>query len=397
MTNVGTKTYSSGTGRIKVGLVTTPMTSGHAVRGIGFYTRCLLENLKLLTKKKYGDFEIVSVSETDLEEGKTAGLSLVHYPFFDLFCPTLKVVDNIPTVVTIHDVVPLRFPEHYPPGVRGGANLFLQKQSLKRVRAVITDSEASKEDIVNYLGVPPEKITVVPLAPQFDPKRPISRRQKLSVRKGYNLPEKFVLYVGDINWNKNVLNLAKACRKAEVPLVIVGKQAKELDGLMEGSRSSSLRDVLRSWLGRPHPELAHLSSLKDILEDEKVIRLGFVPGSDLPVIYSLASVYCQPSFWEGFGLGPLEAMTAGCPVVSSDTPALRELLGEAAIFVDPTDSLEIAKGIEKVLEPGEARRLVLLGRQRTKSFSWRRTAAWTLEVYKSVMGTGGGCKSGREV
>lgn len=370
----------------RIGLVTTPLVGDHAVRGIGFYTKRLFENLMLLTRREARDFEMVQVSGDDLIRPGTLGLSLLHYPFFDLFSPTLRVTGGLPTVVTIHDVIPLRFSDHYPPGIRGIINYYIQKKTLRRVKVVITDSETSKKDIVSYLGVQREQVKVVPLAPQFSLGKPVVEERRLSVRKKYRLPEKFVLYVGDVNSHKNIAGLVRACSKVEIPLVIVGKQAIEIERLLaEQSGAPGPMDLARKILGMPHPQLWHLLELKELFAMDSVIRLGFVPEPDLPAIYSLASVYCQPSFWEGFGLDPLEAISVGCPVVSADIPVLRELLGEAALYVDPADCQSIAEGIGKSLDPMMARRLARLGRKRAANYNWKKTARMTLDVYKESL------------
>ena len=210
---------------IKVGLVTTPLSSGHAARGVGFYTKNLLSELKLLASGS--NFEIEEIKSTTI----TGNYDIIHYPFFDLFFPSLPLFKPTRTVVTIHDVIPLEFPHRFPPGVKGRINLIRQKISLLNVNRVITDSYASVKGIRKHLRYPHAKIKLVYLAPASH-FRPIQDNRLLAqVKKKYHLPDKFVLYVGDINWNKNLPGLAKACQKLKIPLVIVGKQAMEIDAL----------------------------------------------------------------------------------------------------------------------------------------------------------------------
>ncbi|PJE68881.1 hypothetical protein COU96_02790, partial [Candidatus Shapirobacteria bacterium CG10_big_fil_rev_8_21_14_0_10_38_14] len=157
---------------------------------------------------------------------------IVHYPYFDLFWLTLPIKKPKPTVVTIHDVIPLVFPQHFPLGIKGKIKFKIQKFSLKGVKAVITDSKNSKKDIANWLAYPKEKIYVIPLAPgkEF---RPITNRQSLvATKQKYQLPDTFVLYVGDVNYNKNIPGLIKAFDKLKTPfknlkLVLVGKAFEE--------------------------------------------------------------------------------------------------------------------------------------------------------------------------
>lgn len=350
----------------KIGFVTTPINSGHAVRGIGFYTKRLLPHLK--SQSRTFDFDLIEL--TDNRQLENANLDLIHYPFFDLFAHTLPVFKSTKTVVTIHDVIPLEFPSHYPPGLRGSVNLALQKISLNSVDRVITDSLASVKNIRRYLDIPHEKIKLVYLAADQLFKKVSKPKNK------YNLPKKFVLYVGDINFNKNIPNLIRACREAELPLVIVGKQAKDPDSLKIKLSLSHPKDLVRDVLGIPHPQLEHLKEVKELFEQNSVITLGFVTDEDLVDIYNLATVYCQPSLSEGFGLPVLEAMSCGTPVTCSQTSSLPELAGDQAEYFDPSSVHEISEAIKKSvgkkIEP-------------PKNFSWEKCALETLQVYSEVI------------
>lgn len=351
--------------KLTVGLVTSPLTSDHAQRGVGFYTKLLLRSLERLASTDKS-FEVRGIGT--LPTG-TSDLSLIHYPFFDFFFPTLKPVERVPLIVTIHDAIPLRFSAHYPPGIRGRLNFLRQKHALSGVASVITDSQVSKNDLHTYLGISQEKIHVVPLAPQFSFPIKVTKLEQENVRRLYNLPEKFALYVGDVDWSKNLMSLALATKKAGLPLVIVGKRAV-------------------SPLPPDAGKYPQLYPFRDFLtkfgNDPAILRIGYVPEEYLPVVYSLASVYCQPSFWEGFGLNPLEALAAGCPVVASDTPTLKEVLGDGPIYVEPTVD-ELAHGMREALEPRTSKQLVVRGSRRAKEFSWDKTARLTLEVYRGVV------------
>src|SRR3990167_9981595 len=171
---------------IKIGFVTSPLSSGHSVRGVGFYTRRLLPELKKQASN-FG-FEILEISSLGQLE-QLGQLEILHYPFFDLFRHTLPIFKKSKTIVTVHDVIPLEFPDHYPPGLRGWSNLQLQKIALSRAEGVITDSYASVKSIHKYLGVPHEKIKLVYLAADKMFKKVANPKNK------FNLPKKFVLYV----------------------------------------------------------------------------------------------------------------------------------------------------------------------------------------------------------
>jgi len=347
----------------KIGLDLTPLKTGHASRGVGKYTNELIGAIKAL---KLSDIEIIpSGNGIPLNN---CSLDLYHYPYFDLFFPTLPWKKETPTVVTVHDVTPLVFPENYPPGIRGTINFWLQKFSLGKVEAVITDSLNSKKDIVKYLKYPEEKINVIYLAPSLVLKavQPVFLNQ---VKKKYKLPGKFVLYVGDVNWNKNVVGLADICHKINIPLVIVGKNAKLTD------------------FDKNHIENQPLVKLLEKYQDDpSVLRLGFIENDELEAIYKLASVYCQPSFYEGFGLPILDAMLLGCPVVCSNSSSLPEIGQDAVKYFDPRDEREFKESLENVLSNSKkAKELIDKGFLQVKNFSWKKTAKETVSVYKKVL------------
>jgi len=349
--------------KITVGLDVAPLYSGHKVRGIGFYTRRLLVSLKKLR----GEGIVIRELKTR-EDIKREKFDLLHVPYFHPYFSTLPLRKNRPLVVTVHDLTPIKYPDHYPPGVKGKIRWQIQKRFLRRAERIITDSQASKKDIVEFVDFPKEKIDVVYLAAGSEFGAMQDKKRLLRVKKKYNLPDKFVLYVGDVNWNKNVPGLVKACEKIDVPLVIVGKQA-----------------VVESF-DKSHPENRDLVWLQERVKKSKLIRLlGFISDDDLVAIYNSAVIYCQPSFDEGFGLPVLEAMACGCPVVSSNGGSLPEVAGGAALLVKPTiEGLE--KGIRKMLRnDGKREEFVKRGFEWVKRFSWSKTAKETNNVYLKAL------------
>lgn len=344
---------------MKVAIDVSPLKTGHKFRGIGIYTENLIEGLKEIKNQDF-DFTLIENSQIPFD------CDLIHYPYFDFFFLTLPLKKEKPTVVTIHDTIPLVFPEHYPAGLKGKLKLQIQKFSLKNVRGVITDSENSKNDILKYLNYPKEKIYVIPLAPGKEFKKINDKNLLVKTKKKYELPDDFVLYVGDVNYNKNIFGLIKAFKQIEhkTKLVLVGKAFQNED-LKETQRIVQL-----------------VKSLK--LEND-IIRLGWIPQEDLVGIYNLATVYCQPSFYEGFGLPVLEAMACGCPVVAADNSSLKEVCGQAAIMVQADNINSIAEGIKKVIGDKAIRdTLRKNGLEWVKNFSWKKTAQKTYEVYKKV-------------
>ncbi len=348
----------------KIAIDSLPLVSGHSSRGMGVYARRLIENIKLIGQS---DFD---VNEFNFIENKTKlqNYDLIHYPYFDLFYRTLPFYKPTKTVVTVADVTPLLFPKYYPPGFRGSFNFALQKKSLKGADAVITISETSKADIVKYLSIAANKIFVTKLASNFSIHK-VAKQNLLHVQKEYDLPKRFVLYIGDVNWNKNLLRLIEAVKQSGEILVIVGKSATRTD------------------YDKAHIENLPLRTLQEnYSNDRQVRRLGFVEDDELNAIWQLATTYCMPSLYEGFGLSVVEAMEAGVPVLSSNTPALVETAGEAALYFDPEDVSDMSAKLVKITKDSTLRKsLISKGYDKAKTYSWRKCAKETLAVYKHVL------------
>jgi glycosyltransferase involved in cell wall biosynthesis len=344
---------------IKVGFITSPLSSGHAPRGVGFYTKNLLS--ELTSQASHFNLEIIEVNNPS--KINNSKLKIVHYPYFDLFTHTLPIFPHIPSVVTVHDVIPLEFPQVFRPGLRGHFNLMLQKAALNQTQAVITVSYASVKAIHALMGVPHSKIKLIYNAASSAFK-PISDKALLNtISRKYHLPSRFVLYVGDVNWNKNLPGLVSACQHLKVPLVVVGKHAAEIP-----------------TLNLDHPELSHLKNLGPFT------ALGFVSEVDLVGIYNLATVYCQPSFAEGFGIPILEAMSCGTPVVCSRTHSLPEIAQDAACYFNPAQTSELIISLDQVLHSPKQRQLLShKGLVQAQKFTWRETALQTLSVYSHVV------------
>ena len=334
-----------------------PTKTGHSVRGIGSYIKNLTEEFKT------GSFKSNIVFFENSSSPPPA--DLVHYPYFDLFFHTLPIRKKAKRVVTIHDVIPLVFPNYFPAGIKGYINLFFQKMALKKVDAVICDSKTSKIDIAEKLSIPKSKIHVVYLAPGKN-FRPIDNKKSLNnIAKKYKLPENFILYVGDVNWNKNIINILKAVKHSNAKIVMAGKALTQ--------------DI---------PQTKEIENqIKKLKIQNDVTKLGYVSEADLVAIYNLADLTLMPSFYEGFGLPVLESMACGTPVICSNVASLAEITKNSAVYCDPNDPKDIAKKIKHIQNLSTKARESISEKsiKNSSQFTWEKTAKETIKVYKSVL------------
>lgn len=343
---------------MKIGISVRNLKEGHDKRGIGNYIKNLISSL---SEKGILVVEFEKVSELK-------DVDLVHYPSLDFFKPTLPFFKKFPTVVTIHDVIPLLFPQHYPPGFRGKINLLKQKISLKNLSCIITDSYSSKKDIENKLGIKEEKVFPIYLAPSSEFKKINNKKSLDRVSKKYNLPEEFVIYYGDINWNKNLYGIARSCEATKINLVMIG--------------NNFTTKVLN------HPELVPYKKFLNRFQESPFIHLkGFMPVEDLVCTINIAKISILASFYEGFGLPIVESQACGTPVITSPISAMKEIGGEGVLYVDPYNNSSIEEGIRKLLDDSKfVKGLVQKGFENVKRFSWSRCAEETIEVYKYALG-----------
>jgi len=346
---------------MKIGIDISPLQTGHSVRGVGFYVKNLTE---YLLKYDVVNQYLFLKNLNDLDK-----VDVLHIPYFDPFFIHLPLIKRAKLVVTVHDLTPLIFPNLFPIGIKGSIKWSINKALLKRADAIITDSDASKRDIHKLTGVALDKIHRVYLAASHDFKTlNISRRESERILKKYKLPEEFLLYVGDVTANKNLPTLIDAVKKTDITLVLVGKALSNTD-----------YDHANPWnkdLVQIHKKISNNSQFK---------VLGFVDQEDLTSLYNLATASILPSLYEGFGLPVLEAMQSGCPVITTKRGSLKEVAGNAAYFVDPESSEDIAKGITEVMKNKKLQiELKEKGLEHTKKFSWKKTSEQTIQVYKSL-------------
>lgn len=280
-----------------------------------------------------------------------------------LFVPShvLPVVRPRRSVVTVHDLGYLRFPEAHSRS--RWWHLHLSTQFNARVAClVIADSIATRDDLERFYGVSPKKVRIVHLGrgQQF---RPLMPEEASAIRQKYGLPDSYLLAVGTLQPRKNLARLFDAFALARPSLPPGTRLA------VAGARGFAAGEVERRA-----GELG-----------ESVRFLGYVPEADLPSLMGAATALVFPSLYEGFGLPALEAMACGTPVVCSNTSSLPEVVGDAARFVDPADAESIASGLVAVAGDADLRaRLRAAGLVRASGFSWERAAAAALRVIEEA-------------
>lgn len=291
-------------------------------------------------------------------------IDVLHSPFY-----TWPLRCARPGVVTICDMLYKVYP-HWVGQPRLTFWRVFVPQAAKRCKRIVTLSENSKRDIVRFLRVAPQKVVVTPLAAdsEFSTVRAPSASEVERVRRLYDIEGPYVLSVGGMRPHKNTSALLRAFqrygRKANatrLTLVVTGRDYGAQNDVEAEIASSGFSDHVRV--------------------------LGYVPRADLPALYRGALFYVSVSFFEGFGLTALEAMSCGTPVIVSKRGSLPEVVGDAGITVEPDDVDGLTGAIARVTSDGELRsRLSGEGVVRAKEFSWRRTAQETLEAYRAAVG-----------
>ncbi len=324
---------------------------------------------------KFG-FEVSNLKIRVIPEYLTLWWDQVKLPHYikreriDLFfSPCYKAPFSISCnlVITILDLLFLKIPFYHKP-----AN-FLYNCYIKnitnsiagRADAVITCSEHSKRDLIEILKLPQRKIRVIPLGLE-ERFCPAGVRSVEKIKEKYNLKEKYILYVGNLRPHKNVQALLKAYAhlpeklKQEYQLIIVGEKCHYYNVL--------------------------LKLVKELKIDSRLIFTDFLEDADLPVLYSGASLFVFPSFYEGFGLPPLEAMACGTPVITSNVSSLPEVIGEAGILINPEDTYELTKAMKKLLTDAELiSEMREKGLKRVKLFQVQETNQKILNLFEKIL------------
>lgn len=277
-------------------------------------------------------------------------------------CPALM---RIPQVVTVHDLAWWKWPDLVTKPVRNYLKHFFPSV-IKRSRVIIAVSETTRQDLFEMIGREDERVLVIPegVGEEFSPASP----EKISRTKNrYGIERPYLLYVGAIEPRKDIPTLIQAFNRVAskdrgILLVLAGGQG---------------------WLNQDVEKLLASSPVRD-----NILTIGYVAEGDLPALYSGAEAFVMPSRYEGFGLPILEAMACGCPVVCSDGGALSEVAGKAAMIFPSGDSDACAERIARLREsPTERLRYLSQGFERTKLFSWQKSADLTFQIYNDVLRT----------
>ncbi len=271
----------------------------------------------------------------------------------------------VPALLTMHDLIPILMPDYSSPPARQLFRL-LVRLALRAVQHVLTGSHATQRDLIAHFAIPAERITVVPHAadPLFRP-QPSAAVNRL--RRKYDLPERFALYVGSNKPHKNLTRLVEAwpaVRAASPHTTLV------VAGVWDPRHGEPRQRAQALGLGPAH-----------------IRWLGAMPGDDLPPLYSAATLFVFPSLYEGFGLPVIEAMACGIPVACSDVSSLPEVAGTAALLFDPTDTAAIAAALIRLFEDVTLRaEYARFGIEQAGRFSWGKAARETLALYRSTLG-----------
>ena len=289
------------------------------------------------------------------------GARLFHAPHY-----VLPPLTPCKSVVTIHDCIHLRFPQYLPNRAAYAYARSSLWMAAHRANRVLTVSDASKRDILKYFHLPESKIDVIHNAIDERFGQAPAEEEIARVRERYQLNDPFVLYAGNIKPHKNLERLIDAFHILrrhgfdQVKLLIIGDEI---------SKYATLRRAV-------HRHKLH----------KHVRFFGFVPDQTLAILYRLAGVFVFPSLHEGFGLPPLEAMSSGTPVVTSNLSSLPEVVGDAALLIDPYDPQAIADAMRRVLtEPALRDDLRRRGFERVRHFSWERSVARVRQIYDEVL------------
>ncbi|NMC63903.1 MAG: glycosyltransferase family 4 protein [SAR324 cluster bacterium] len=374
-----------------------PSFKAHSSRGIGRYVRELdsyfranppedffvkaFSSLEALNKNSFSEFiNLFPFGRTTIRQQcigpfafKALGAELLHFPAHidaPAWCPC-------PYVVTVLDLIPIIFEDLYKaekPSWRFHFARWLECESIKNASMILCISENTAKDVQRILGVADEKLAVTPLGVDqkfFEVKKVLDETtQRLKLGLPVEVP--IVLYLGGIDQRKNIKGLIEIFKRARGHFI--EPDAKRPILVIAGDVSSD----------EQYPKVQAL--IKEHNLSESVYFTGYLNDEDLLKLFSISSAFCFPSLYEGFGLPPLEAMASGIPVISSNSSAMPEVLGDGAVLVNPHNIEEASDALVKILtDEYFAASLSEKGRLRARQYSWSTTGQKTVEVYRKLL------------
>lgn len=294
------------------------------------------------------------------QQMKPHQIDIMH--FADYALPVLS--KTRPWIISVHDLAYRIYPETFSRG-KLWTKLALVKPSLHKAGKIITGSENTKQDIIKFYGISPERIAVTTYGVDLDRFYPLSGTEVQTGLERYGLEPGYILFIGTLEPRKNIISVIRAYHHLR-------------------NNGCKQKLVIGGGTGWLYSDIFKL--VEELKLVEEIIFTGYLPDEDLALLYNGAGVFVYPSLYEGFGLPPLEAMACGTPVVTSNVSSLPEVVGDAGLMVPPLESKAIAEAIGSVLANQQlADQLREKGIQRAQNFSWEKTARQTLAVYQEVL------------
>lgn len=350
--------------------------------GIGSYTCNLLRSLikiangnqffiytcREFDESVFGESDVITVRRSNFPIGTLWTQAVLPFQLekdkIDIFHSPetmIPIFGNTPSIATVNDLISFLFPAGHDLKARLAANFY--PPVFRKAKRLIAISENTSMDIQNRFGISTGKISVVPISYDEDLFKPVE--DPSGVLRKYDVKQPYILFVGVLSPRKNVGRLIEA-------FGIILKRGVDINLVIAGPFGWQCKSVF--------------DTVNNLGFSERIKFTGPVDSSDLPAIYSGASIFVFPSLYEGFGIPVLEAMACGTPVITSNVSSLPEVAGDAALLIDPHSSTDLADAICRLISDRDmANLLKTKGFERIKKYSWMRTAEETLKIYRDVV------------